>query len=446
MKHRFLGQSLWFWLIAAGVFVLIQGFFALSRFDIPVISTIGGAYAQRIFLSSGVMAIVALGLNLIYGFNGQFSLGQWGLYAIGAYTAADITYRWNRGDSSALLFVLAAVLLLALVYGLISRLTRVRLAFMDEMSRFTLYLLGTGAAVGVSVLLAGLLTAPVDAVLGLLPPAVSMQIVFVLATLCAGAIAGLISYLFGQPVLKLGGDYFGIATLGLTMVVFVLANNSDKVFPEMKGSRGMVGIPTLTTWFWVFVFLLVVVVITRNLLDSSHGRAMISIREDEIAAKTMGVDTTQYKTLAFVIGSFFAGLAGSLFAHQEGFLHPSTFNFVKSFDPLIIIVFGGLGSVTGTVLASFVWGIVLFYVLPTVLPQGGEGWRFVIYALALLIIMLLRQQGLLGGREWGFLKPTRWPLSGRLGGQLNDGGGGQVEPAREPQPATTTSGPQAEAH
>ena len=195
----------------------------------------------------------------------------------------------------------------------------------------------------------------------------------------------------------------------------------------MKGSRGMVGIPTMTTWFWVFVFLLAVLIVTRNLLDSSHGRAVISVREDEIAAKSMGVDTTQYKTLAFVIGSFFAGLAGSLFAHQEGFLHPSTFNFVKSFDPLIIIVFGGLGSVTGTVLGSFIWGIVLFYLLPTVLPQGGEGWRFVIYALALLIIMLLRQQGLLGGREWGFLKPTKWPLKGKLGG----GPGQPAETARE---------------
>jgi branched-chain amino acid transport system permease protein len=435
MKRRFLGQTLWFWLGAVGVFALIQGFFLLSRFDIPVISTIGGAYAQRIFLASGVMAIVALGLNLIYGFNGQFSLGQWGLYAIGAYTAADITYRWNRGDSSALLFVLFAVLLLGLFYSLVSRLIRSRFSFMDEMSRFTLYLISTGLAVVVSGLLASVLKGPVNAVLGALPKPVSVQIVFFIATLCAGAVSGLIAYLFGQPVLKLGGDYFGIATLGLTMVVFVLANNSDKVFPEMKGSRGMVGIPTVTTWFWVFVFLLAALIVMRNLLDSSHGRAVISVREDEIAAKTMGVDTTQYKTLAFVIGSFFAGLAGSLFAHQEGFLHPSTFNFVKSFDPLIIIVFGGLGSITGTVLASFVWGLVLFYLLPTVLPQGGEGWRFVIYAIALLIIMLLRQQGLLGGKEWGFLKSTRWPLSGKLGG----GGGGTAQPVREPMPAGARS-------
>jgi branched-chain amino acid transport system permease protein len=98
-----------------------------------------------------------------------------------------------------------------------------------------------------------------------------------------------------------------------------------------------------------------------------------------------------------------------LYAHQEGFLHPSTFNFVKAFDPLIIIVFGGLGSLTGTIVASFTWGLLLFYVLPQVLSSNSMQWRYVIYPLALLLIMLLRQQGLLGGSEWGFLKPRRWP-------------------------------------
>ncbi len=440
-KRIFLGQSLGFWLGAVAVYLLVQAFFALGNTNIPFISTISGAFAQRIFLSSGVMAIVALGLNLIYGFNGQFSLGQWGLYAIGAYTAADITYRWANGNSSGLLFVLLAVILLAVFYSLVSRLIRAKLSFMDEMSRFTLYLLSTGVAIVISGLATRVLTSPVNAILGALPPDFSMQLVFFLATICAASVSALIAYLFGQPVLKLGGDYFGIATLGLTMVVWVAANNSDKLFPEMKGSRGMVGIPTITNWFWVFFFLLAVLIVTRNLLDSSHGRAIISVREDEIAAKSMGVDTTQYKTLTFVIGSFFAGLAGSLFAHQEGFLHPSTFNFVKAFDPLIIVVFGGLGSVTGTVLGSIIWGIVLFYLLPTLLPQGGEGWRFVIYALALLLIMLLRQQGLLGGREWGFLKPKKWPLSSKLGG-----GPGKSAASTPEAPIVAATGPEVEAH
>ena len=119
-----------------------------------------------------------------------------------------------------------------------------------------------------------------------------------------------ISFLFGLPVLTLGSDYFGIATLGFTIIVKVLLDNSDTMlgFEEMKGARGMIGIPKLTTWFWVFLFLFIVVVITRNLLHSSYGRAIVSVREDEIAAKAMGIDVADYKTLTFVIGSLFAGI------------------------------------------------------------------------------------------------------------------------------------------
>lgn len=414
MKRRFLGQDLRFWLLAFVVFLVMQGIFFLGELGLPVFGTIGGPFAKRVIISACTMTIVSLGLNLIYGFNGQFSLGQWGFYALGAYAAADVTYRWKSGDASGLVFVVTAVAFLAGAYGLVGTLIRRRLSFMDEMSKFTLYLIGTALAIAIALGFTALLKGAVGAVLGILPAKMNMQLVFLIGTLAAGGLAAVFSYLFGQPILKLGGDYFGIATLGLTMVMFVLANNADRVFPEMKGSRGMVGIPVVTDWPWAYLFLVLVALTMRNLLDSSHGRAIISVREDETAAKAMGIDTTQYKTLAFVIGSFFAGLAGSLYAHQEGFLHPSTFNFIKSFDPLIIIVFGGLGSITGTIVASFGWALVLFYILPSILPAGGEGWRFVVYPLALLLIMLLRQQGLLGGTEWGFLKPTRWSLAKRL--------------------------------
>jgi branched-chain amino acid transport system permease protein len=141
-------------------------------------------------------------------------------------------------------------------------------------------------------------------------------------------------------------------------------------FEEMKGARGMIGIPKLTTWFWVFLALFIVVIIMRNLLHSSYGRAIVSVREDEIAAKAMGVDVAEYKILSFVIGSLFAGLAGGLYAHINGFLHPSTFNFIKSFDPMIIIVLGGLGSMTGTLAGAFTWALLLEGVLRLVLPQG----------------------------------------------------------------------------
>ncbi|MBC7237857.1 MAG: hypothetical protein H5T69_18600, partial [Chloroflexi bacterium] len=135
---------------------------------------------------------------------------------------------------------------------------------------------------------------------------------------------------------------------------------------------------------------------------SSHGRAIRSVREDEVAAQTMGIDVAQLKTLAFAFGGFFAGLAGGLYAHLYGFLHPNSFNVVKGFDPLIIIVFGGLGSMTGTLVASAMFALVIEG-LRVVLPQGFEDWRFVIYPVLLLLIMLLRQQGLLGTSEWGWL-------------------------------------------
>jgi len=360
----------------------------------------------------GVMAIVSLGLNLIYGFNGQFSLGQWGFYAIGAYTAADITYRWtNLNEATGLSILLIGVLLVggAIVY-LRSLLGKIR--GLDALSAFTMYFLAT-LVLGVLAVYLGKLVGP--AVAGLLlalPSGISLQIVFVLAVIIGGILAAEVSFLFGLPVLTLGSDYFGIATLGFTIIVKVLLDNSDTMlgFAEMKGARGMIGIPKITTWFWVFLALFIVVLVMRNLLHSSYGRAIVSVREDEIAGKAMGVDVAEYKILAFVIGSFFAGLAGGLYAHINGFLHPSSFNFIRSFDPMIIIVLGGLGSMTGTLLASFTWALLLEGVLRLVLPQGFETWRFVVYPLLLILIMLVRPSGLLGTYELPFLRQVLPPL------------------------------------
>jgi branched-chain amino acid transport system permease protein len=208
------------------------------------------------------------------------------------------------------------------------------------------------------------------------------------------------------PIFTLGSDYFGIATLGFTIIIKVLLDNSDTMFgfEEMKGARGMIGIPKITTWFWVFFFLFFTVVVIRNLLNSSYGRAIVSIREDETAATAMGINVAYYKNITFVIGSMFAGLAGGLYAHINGFLHPNTFSFIKSFDPLIIVVFGGLGSVTGTVAASFGWALVLEGVLRLVLPEGFETWRFVVYPVLLLVMMLLKPQGLFGNYELPFIR------------------------------------------
>jgi branched-chain amino acid transport system permease protein len=360
----------------------------------------------------GVMAIVSLGLNLIYGFNGQFSLGQWGFYAIGAYAAADVTFRWTQQNSaSGLVILLFIVVLVGLtIFGVAKLLSKVH--GLDPLSSFTLYLIGALAAGWVSVQIGQVLIAPVTNLLLALPEGFALQLVFFLAVLLAGGIAAEVSYLFGMPVLTLGSDYFGIATLGFTIIIKVLLDNSDTMlgFEEMKGARGMIGIPKVASWMWISIFLMIVVLITRNLLQSSHGRALVSVREDELAGKAMGVDVAQQKIITFVIGSLFAGLAGGLYAHINGFLHPNTFNFIKSFDPMIIIVFGGLGSVSGTVVAAFAWALVLEGLLRLVLPAGFETWRFVVYPVLLLLMMLLRPSGLLGGFEFPFLRHILPPL------------------------------------
>jgi branched-chain amino acid transport system permease protein len=390
-------STLGFWLVLLSLIILVQ---------VLVTAGVLSNFWNTLLKIGAVMSIVSLGLNLIYGFNGQFSLGQWGFYAIGAYSAADVTFRWVQMHNASGLVVLSLVVLFVGVafFGTAKLIARMR--GLDTLSAFTLYLVSVFIAAYLAVAAGKVLIQPVTNLLTALAPSTALQIVYFLAVLLGGFIAAEVSYLFGMPVLALGSDYFGIATLGFTIIVKVLLDNSDTLlgFAEMKGARGMVGIPKATSWLWVAFFLVVVLIITRNLLHSSHGRALISVREDEIAAKAMGINVAQQKTITFVLGSLFAGLAGGLYAHINGFLHPNTFNFIKSFDPMIIIVFGGLGSVSGTVLASFTWALVLEGFLRLFLPEGFETWRFVVYPLLLLVMMLLRPQGLFGGFEFPYLR------------------------------------------
>jgi branched-chain amino acid transport system permease protein len=360
------------------------------------------------------MTMVALGLNLIYGFNGQFSLGQYGFYGIGAYTAADITYRWMKSDASGLTVVAAFVIFAALFIYLISKfLARFRRT--PVLSSFTLYLIGVLIAGVLAYYIGNALAVAINPLIGTvsargpLRSDAAIQVVFFLAVVLAGALAAIVGFMFGLPVLSLGSDYFGIATLGFTIVINTLMNNSDTIlpFPEMKGGRGMIGIPKLTTWFWAFFFLVAIIIIMRNLLQSSTGRAILSVREDETASKAMGIDIAKNKLLAFAIGCFFAGIGGGVYAHYMAFLSPSTFDFISGYNPLIIVVFGGLGSMTGTIAASFGWIFFLEGLLRVLLGKMGTeapSWRYVLYPIALLLLMLLRPQGLLGTLEWGFLK------------------------------------------
>ena len=400
-------------------FGVIQLLFSLQFGEFQIFS----AFDQGLVYQAVTMAMIALGLNLIYGFNGQFSLAQWGFYGVGAYCSADITWRWMNGDARGLIVVGVGVILTGILYIVVARLLK-RKRGVPVLSAFTFYVLATVAAGFVAVLAGRLLAPSLTGLLGTvaapgpLNGTIGRYAVFTVSVLFAGAFAAEMSFLVGLPILTLGSDYFGIATLGFSIVLQTLMVNSDTIlpFPEMKGGRGMIGIPKLTSWFWTFFFLLLVIVIMRNLIRSSTGRAIMAVREDETAARAMGVDVASNKLLAFVVGSLFAGIGGGVYAHFIGFLSPGTFDFLVSFNPLIIVVFGGLGSMTGSIVASFGWIYFLEGLLRVLLGQMGTEaptWRFVLYPIALLLLMLIRPKGLLGTVEWGFLKAE--PVRPRAG-------------------------------
>jgi branched-chain amino acid transport system permease protein len=376
--------------------------------------TILNNFDQGLIFQAASMTMIALGLNLIYGFNGQFSLGQWGFYGIGAYTAADITYRWINGDSRGLLVVgFGSLLGILMILGIQRWLKRYK--NVPVLSAFTLYLIGSVLVGVIAVYIGNALNPAIAPMLGTqsepgpLAQGAWLQVIYFLGVIFAGLFTAEVSFLFGLPVLSLGSDYFGIATLGFAIIVNTLMVNSDTIlpFPEMKGGRGMIGIPKMTTWFWAFFFMLLVIIVMRNIIHSSTGRTILAVREDETAAKAMGIDLANTKLLAFVVGSFFAGIGGGVYAHYIGFLSPGTFDFLAGFNPLIIVVFGGLGSMTGTIAASFGWIFFLEGLLRVLLSQMGTDaptWRFVLYPIVLLLLMLIKPSGLLGNIEWGFLK------------------------------------------
>jgi branched-chain amino acid transport system permease protein len=215
---------------------------------------------------------------------------------------------------------------------------------------------------------------------------------FVFALVLGGLFAAAIGILIGLPILRLKGDYLAITTLGLGEIIRVAIQNIDAV----GGASGLAGIPPYTTFAWVFFLTVVTVLIVYNIIHSSQGRAMISVREDEIAAEAMGINTTKYKIIAFAIGAFFAGIGGGLYAHYIMFMDPGSFNFLKSFDIVTFVVLGGMGSLTGSILSA---GILTF--LPEVLRTFSE-YRMIIYPIALILIMRFRPQGLLGSNEFSF--------------------------------------------
>lgn len=215
-----------------------------------------------------------------------------------------------------------------------------------------------------------------------------MHLPFPVALLAGGIIAALAGLIVGIPSLRLRGDYLAIATLGFAEIIRIVFLNIDYV----GGAAGM-QVSHLTNWTYAFICLFVTLVVIINFTNSRHGRACISVRENEIAADAMGINTTYYKVIAFTLGSFFAGLAGGLYSHNFYIIQPGNFGFLKSFDILIYVVLGGLGSLSGSVIAA-----ILLTIISTFLQDYPET-RMIIYSLVLVIVMLYRPQGLMGTRE-----------------------------------------------
>ena len=230
----------------------------------------------------------------------------------------------------------------------------------------------------------------------------NLHLPFLVALLAGGAAAGALGCLIGLPTLRLSGDYLAIATLGLSEIIRIVLMNIQYV----GGAAGFSGIPHLTTFPWVFFALLATLFVIKNFVNSTHGRACIAIRENEIAAEAMGVNTTKYKVMAFTIGAAFAGVAGGLFAHIFYIITPLSFTFMQSFNYLIMVVLGGLGSITGAIAGAFV---VTF--ISAILADWPE-YRMIIYALALILLMFYRPQGLFGYMEITSLAPFKRFLKG----------------------------------
>jgi branched-chain amino acid transport system permease protein len=223
-------------------------------------------------------------------------------------------------------------------------------------------------------------------------PRLAQDTVLLLAGIVTAAVAaGLAGLAVGIPSLRLRGDYLAIVTLGFGEIIRVMILNIDAI----GGARGFANIPPLSDFFlfWVFLFVLVTVAVVSNLVNSSYGRAFISIRDDEIAAEAMGVDTTRFKVLAFVISSMFAGIGGSLFGHFTAYLNPNSFTFITSFYLIIMIVVGGLGSIQGSIL-----GAILITVILEAFRSLSE-FRLVGFSILLVLIMIYRPQGLMGAWE-----------------------------------------------
>ncbi|MDH7651757.1 branched-chain amino acid ABC transporter permease [Streptococcus pneumoniae] len=210
------------------------------------------------------------------------------------------------------------------------------------------------------------------------------------AMLVGALLSGAVALLVGIPTLRLKGDYLAVATLGVSEIIRIFIINGGSL---TNGAAGILGIPNFTTWQMVYFFVVITIIATLNFLRSPIGRSTLSVREDEIAAESVGVNTTKIKIIVFVFGAITASIAGSLQAGFIGSVVPKDYTFINSINVLIIVVFGGLGSITGAIVSAIVLGIL------NMLLQDVASVRMIIYALALVLVMIFRPGGLLGTWE-----------------------------------------------
>lgn len=320
-----------------------------------------GPYYEKVATDIGIAIVLAVSLNVVNGMAGQFSLGHAAFMALGGYGAGLITYYGSM-----------------LIWGSASR---------------------HGGYLG------------------------SGEWLFVVACLVGGIVATAAGYIVGLPSLRLKGDYLAIVTLGFGEILRVVLQQTEAVIkspaalreaslsklwpPPVGGAIGFDGLPKYTNLFWVYAFVTLMLVVAFRLKRSSLGRAMIAVREDEFAAQSMGVNVARIKVLAFMIAAFFAGTAGGLYAHEKGnMISPEAAGFQLSFTYVLMTVLGGRGSITGVMLAA-----IILTILPEALREFDQ-WRLIIYALLLIVMMLLRPQGLFGIHEIWDWRP-KWLFGNR---------------------------------
>jgi branched-chain amino acid transport system permease protein len=266
---------------------------------------------------------------------------------------------------------------------------------------------------------------------GFLGESLASSAILLIAVLIGAIVAAIMGLIVGIPSLRLKGDYLAIVTLGFAEIIRIVILNIDAV----GGATGY-QVRGYANFLWIGFFAVITVVVIHNIVKSDAGRALVSIREDELAAEAMGVNVTRYKVTSFVIGSAFAGVAGVLFAHYNKFLSTNDFQFIKSFEIIIMIVIGGMGSMTGAILGAIIVTILpeLLRGLPDI-QVGATAFkvadlRLVIFALILILTMILRPQGILGTREFG-LNWLKRPRKSPEGEETVGGTGGVAEAQQE---------------